>query len=125
MPRNLKPRPAINLDLDIIKAAQARQRSIAMVKRDTFEEHTLVGGQTIYTHRERECWGYWCPIHNQSPHHMVRWEQRYDWKHNVMVRVCEHGEEHPDPDEPHKDHGRHDRLGCCGCCSRSNVKRGK
>ena len=110
---------------DIVGAAKDRQRTLAKMKRETMEEHTLIGGQTIYTHRADECWGYWCPVHNQSPHHMVRWEQRYDWSHNVMVRVCEHGGEHPDPDEPRKDHGRHDRQGCCGCCSRSNVKRGK
>lgn len=89
------------------------------------EQNVLVGGTLIRTHRRDDCWGYWCPIHNQSPHHMRGWDQVFDPDEAItMQRVCPCGNLHPDPDSPETDHGWHKVSGCCGCCDpRTHIKR--
>lgn len=82
------------------------------------ERNTLVGGMQVVTHRKDDCWGYWCPVHNQSPHHMRGWRQVYDRDDiPTMQRECPCGSLHPDPDAQDSDHGWHMRSGCCGCCN--------
>lgn len=125
---NPPPLPSIADDLadDILVASMKRQGRLLSNLRLSMEEHTLVGGQRITCHREATCWGYWCPVHNPSPHHMVKWEQVFNETTKTMHRVCSHGTAHPDPDEPVTDYGAHSRTGCCGCCNRRNfIKRGK
>lgn len=58
-------------------------------------------------HADGDCHGPACPIHRASDHHMRGW--MLDWKGGI-VRICPHGESHPDPDT-----GR-DCIGCDGCC---------
>jgi hypothetical protein len=85
----------------------------------TFEESTLVGGQVMMTHAKGTCYGYWCSVHYNSPHHMRSWPQ--EWVDSKMWRTCGHGQLHPDPDDynhmmdkiPH-----HPHEDCDGCCQR-------
>lgn len=81
------------------------------------ESNTLVGGTKIRSHRRDKCMGYWCCIHNPSPHHMKSWDQHYDHTTKMMYRICEHGVEHPDPDDPWawQATGPHAQY-CDGCC---------
>lgn len=92
---------------------------------DPVEPNTLVGGTKMVTHKKNTCYGYWCCIHNPSPHHMKSWEQYWNESKGIMYRLCDHGEAHPDPDDPlsyrvskfHKDD-------CDGCCDPSmHIKR--
>lgn len=93
-------------------------RSLAKSTQPVFDElNTLVGGEKIRTHRAGDCTGYWCCVHNPSPHHMVKWKQVFDSVDKVMLRVCDHGMEHIDPDDPRdtifmSGHG----IVCDGCC---------
>lgn len=83
------------------------------------KETTLVGGQIITAHDREMCWGYWCPIHYPSPHHMRDWPQNWRSDRGIMERVCPHGVGHPDPDET-KLYNKYDwSHGCDGCCSRA------
>jgi len=78
------------------------------------ETNVLEGGEVIVTHRMDDCGGYWCCIHNPSPHHMRAWRQTFNFPMKVIMRVCPCGDEHPDPDE--RDY--RSRHTCdCGCCS--------
>ena len=82
------------------------------------EKVTLVGGQTILVHPRDTCWGYWCPIHYPSPHHMVDWQQDWRSDRGLMERICSHGVGHPDPDD-HKAMDQYEWVhGCDGCCAR-------
>ena len=81
------------------------------------ELNTLVGGEKIRTHRAENCIGYWCCVHNPSPHHMAKWKQVFDSVDKVMLRVCKHLKEHIDPDDPRdmmfmNGHS----IVCDGCC---------
>jgi hypothetical protein len=50
------------------------------------------------SHSLDDCMGMDCVIHNPSGHHMRDWPQR--WRAtDVLDRVCEHGQAHPDPDQ--------------------------
>lgn len=40
-----------------------------------------------------------CCIHKQSDHHMATWPQVWRTDHRIVVRRCEHGQHHPDPDD--------------------------
>lgn len=111
----------MSMDSELLKAWDKRLAQTSM------ESNTLVGGIKIKTHAKEKCIGYWCCIHNQSPHHMRSWEQHWDEYDLVMYRICEHEIMHPDPDDPsefrvsktHKD-------GCDGCCrSQDRIKRRK
>ena len=85
------------------------------------EQVALIGGQVIYAHKEDGCRGYWCCIHNMSPHHMRRWIQEWDADTKQMYRLCVHKKRHPDPDDTGT--ARHDPKKCCGCCDRKAVSR--
>jgi hypothetical protein len=77
------------------------------------ETNVLEGGEVIVTHRLNDCDGYWCCIHNPSPHHMRGWTQTFNFPMKAIMRVCPCGDEHPDPDERWR--SRHTCK--CGCCS--------
>lgn len=89
------------------------------------ESNTLVGGTKLRTHNINECSGYWCCIHNPSPHHMRGWDQHWDEYDLMMYRICEHGMMHPDPDDPYEFNAAHKhRPACDGCCDwRDRIKR--
>jgi hypothetical protein len=82
------------------------------------EPTTLVGGQRINAHKRGNCFGYWCSVHHQSPHHMRDWPQNWRIDRGIMERICPHGIGHPDPD----DIIQYDKYafahGCDGCCAR-------
>lgn len=117
-----KPRKDIPL-MDVLDAwekskAAGTQVPTPTLKASIFDEpNVLVGGTRIRTHRAGDCIGYWCCIHNQSPHHMVKWKQVFDSVDRVMLRVCDHGMEHIDPDDntPSWYAERHAES-CDGCC---------
>jgi hypothetical protein len=78
------------------------------------ERNVLVGGLVLNTHPAGACYGEFCTIHNPSNHHMIKWKQDWLVHENYMVRICPHGQAHPDPDEINlkvpENHG------CDGCC---------
>lgn len=113
---------AANIDRELLRALDER---LARVK--DMENNTLIGGTKIRTHAYNECVGYWCCIHNPSPHHMRKWEQYWDELDAIMYRICVHGMLHPDPDDPHEFRAsKKHREGCDGCCnSRDHVSRRK
>lgn len=79
------------------------------------ERNVLVGGLVLLTHEAGTCLGEFCTIHNQSDHHMLKWKQDWLGAENYMVRICPHGQAHPDPDEINtKVPTNH---GCDGCCN--------
>lgn len=70
-------------------------------------------GQVLQNvHHSIHCKGRPCPIHNRTDHSMRRWPQLFEDR--VMVRVCQHWDEHIDPDIP----DYHGCEGCDGCCRR-------
>lgn len=85
---------------------------------EDLETNTLVGGQILNTHTRAACWGYWCPVHYPSPHHMRDWPQNWRSDRGIIERMCPHGIGHPDPDDP-KVKDRYEYVhGCDGCCAR-------
>ena len=81
------------------------------------EYNTLVGGYEMYTHRKEDCLGPYCTIHNNSPHHMVKWPQHWRRDRYLMERICPHGIGHPDPDDPKTQDPYEAVHGCDGCCN--------
>jgi hypothetical protein len=132
-----RPSDAADIIAGTLKEAAQRQRRITRQyekqrsqprvvpsrdqPRSTVNERVvLVGGTVITAHRESTCRGYWCPIHNVSPHHMRRWAQTWNAVSKQILRVCPCGEEHPDPDDRAPlDHDH--PLSCCGCCDRRKT----
>lgn len=107
-----------------IDKAKQLQKKQSRAKTNVYREpHTepvvLIGGGIIYAHREDMCRGYWCPIHNVSPHHMRRWIQEWCAHTKSMMRVCKCGVQHPDPDD--RQIPDHDPAKCCGCCDRRSA----
>lgn len=103
----------------IKKAVVERNRRIRQVQ-PSDERNSLPGGQMLTTHRAGTCIGYWCPIHNTSPHHMRTWNQTFDPMSKVMFRECQHGQLHPDPDDPFEFAAARDHaIDCDGCCKPS------
>lgn len=58
-----------------------------------------------------------CPIHWPSNHMMAAWPLSWRQDAGVMMRLCRHGLDHPDPDDQqvrlHPDLAEHDCDGCC------------
>ena len=79
--------------------------------------HILVGGEVLYIFSFHKCGEHGCCIHKPSDHHMVNWSQHYDDNIHLMMRLCEHGHPHPDPDDYFIEY----RVGfihsCDGCCN--------
>lgn len=71
-------------------------------------EHTDV--QVFNVHHSALCAGRPCTIHNRSDHRLRSWPQA--WVNGRIMRQCEHGQFHKDPDEP----GRKRCKKCDGCC---------
>lgn len=84
------------------------------------ETNVLEGGEVIVTHRLDSCDGYWCCIHNPSPHHMRGWKQTFNFQMKIIMRVCACGEEHPDPDDIDGQRIRH-ACACNHCSPRGKV----
>ncbi len=76
-------------------------------------EHTE---QWIACHREGECKGEHCTIHNRSPHLMRSFPQHWRADKGIMERLCKHSVGHPDPDEIFPKEDARWVHGCCGCC---------
>jgi hypothetical protein len=86
--------------------------------KDHLETSTLVGGQVINAHPRNKCYGYWCPVHYPSPHHMRDWPQNWRSDRGIMERMCPDGVGHPDPDDIKSMDEYESIHGCDGCCSR-------
>lgn len=74
---------------------------------------TSTGQLLTNIHRESDCEGTFCVIHNPSDHHMRDWPTYWRQDRGMMERICPHGIGHPDPDDANPDHVH----GCDGCCS--------
>lgn len=79
----------------------------------------LYDGRALHVHEETSCLGDpTCAVHRPSEHEYRDWPM--DWQDGMLVRLCEHGEPHPDPDalafavkQEHFWRGNHDCDGCC------------
>ena len=61
---------------------------------------TLASGRTLTNiHPEGTCIGEHCCIHNPSDHPLKNAPMEWYPQISHMVRVCEHGFQHPDPDD--------------------------
>jgi hypothetical protein len=84
------------------------------MRRPPVNTATLKGGEKLRNvHREDQCAGDLCPIHNPSKHRMVEFPQHWRSDRRIIERICPHGIGHPDPDGRYEDTVH----GCDGCCS--------
>lgn len=71
-------------------------------------------------HRETDCAGDICPIHNPTAHHMRSRPLHWRSDRSMLERICDHGIGHPDPDHLPRwrqlGHEANAVHGCCGCC---------
>lgn len=72
----------------------------------------------LLVHREGDCLGENCTVHNRSDHPLRKWVQHWDARQACMMRLCEHGQSHIDPDETDYTFDRmfRARLRCDRCC---------
>jgi hypothetical protein len=83
---------------------------------------------TWWVHRwNRDCAEYGCAIHAPTEHHMIEWPQVMV-SGTLVVRLCQHDVEHPDPDSLRffKRRGQ-EHMGvhnCDGCCNQRPKPRG-
>ena len=71
----------------------------------------------LFVHKEENCEGEVCTIHNRTNHRMRRFPQLWRGDRKIMERVCSHGIGHPDPDEYKIIEGIDDGAHVCdGCC---------
>lgn len=83
----------------------------------------ILGELIVRTHREEDCLGPRCAIHNPSDHplNQAKMVMRAD-KQMLIERLCEHGVGHPDPDSVDfivNTLGYDSSIavhGCDGCC---------
>lgn len=84
------------------------------VQEDPVDEFTDAVGQHLYNiHKLEDCTGP-CPIHGDSMHHMNEWPLVWDAKKRIFTRRCEHGQDHPDPDDQNL--AKDPLLGNHACC---------
>lgn len=91
-----------------------------MGSRDYNETYVTGTGQLMrYVHKEGECEGRYCPIHNPSPHAESIGHTHWRSDRKIMERICEHGVGHPDPDDINIVNGGYKASvhGCDGCCN--------
>jgi hypothetical protein len=92
---------------------------VPVVRRLGIEIHSgiHVGG----VHHSALCEGRPCPIHRRTDHALRSWPQV--WHLGRMMRVCEHGGNHADPDSPP---GERECLPewCDGCCKKADEEQG-
>lgn len=58
----------------------------------------LHDGTTMQTHGPARCAGRACCIHRPSNHPLATAPMQWMPEINLMLRICEHGSVHPDPD---------------------------
>lgn len=85
---------------------------------------TETGQRLIGVHSPQLCAGKSCCIHNPSDHPLKDAPRKFISPGYMMVRICEHGIEHPDPDHladvaerlaPEMAEAQAAHV-CCGCC---------
>jgi hypothetical protein len=80
-----------------------------------------------WIHSINECRGF-CPFHNPSDHHMVKWPRNVRAS-ALTERICPHGIGHPDPDsyewleKTFPQGGAWGIHGCDGCCHLDPAER--
>ena len=87
---------------------------------DWYDLISLPGNVFLRTHTETVCEGQVCCVHNPSDHHMASWDQFWDARFGIMMRVCDHDIVHPDPDDlvvRTRDWANMPSHSCDGCCS--------
>jgi hypothetical protein len=95
---------AVRSTMDIYRKLIHRQKAMLeeMVARaeSSNESIELFDGTMLLVHKKRDCLDpNRCSIHNPSDHALNG--ALYAWIDNHMYRMCEHGNEHPDPDDLH------------------------
>jgi hypothetical protein len=93
---------AVRSTMQIYRKLISRQKAMLeeMVARaeSPKESIELHDGTMLLVHKKRDCLSpNRCSIHNPSDHALN--EAPYAWFGGGMYRVCEHGTEHPDPDD--------------------------
>jgi len=86
---------------------------------------TGTGQRLVNVHKEEDCIGRHCVIHNPSPHYMADYPTNWRADRGIMERICEHGVGHPDPDDmefirlTRGEESAHVESvhGCDGCCT--------
>lgn len=76
--------------------------------------------ELIKVHSEEKCVGLNCSIHNPSDHKMIGLPMKWSWGKKQIMRVCEHDNKHPDPDDKaHRESlgETSDHVCPCGCCN--------
>lgn len=67
---------------------------------DERELWALPDGEILaQVHARSACEGRGCPMHHPSDHPMKDWPLLWSDTRKQMYRVCEHGFQHPDPDD--------------------------
>lgn len=63
------------------------------------EQLTLGGGRVLSHHPIERCAGERCPLHNPSRHKLTFAPMEWCSSRRTLYRICQHGLEHPDPDD--------------------------
>lgn len=71
-------------------------------------------GSTLVVHGRSHCLPP-CPVHAPAGHHMVTWPRRWHPEKRMVMRVCVHRIQHPDPNDIHT-RIRPIAHECDGCC---------
>jgi hypothetical protein len=80
-------------------------------------------GQIITCHDVFSCAPFACTIHRPTDHVLRKFPNRWLQWEQMMVRVCGHGNEHPDPDDMNvRISEAKARCDCdCLCCGRGGT----
>lgn len=63
------------------------------------EGYALSEDMALFTHRQRQCLGGFCSVHNPSDHPLRDALRHWDDSTGSMRRECTHGSVHPDVDD--------------------------
>lgn len=70
--------------------------SLGLQHDEVWLEHRMI---RLRVHIPDECQGQICSVHNRSNHHMRDMPQNWFQETGIMLRICPHDVEHPDPDD--------------------------
>lgn len=91
---------AHSVSVDPMAMIDAINRSGLVIGKIPDIKEDLIGlpGGLLRTHARARCVGRFCCIHNPSEHSLRNAEMDWEEDNERMIRVCIHGERHPDPD---------------------------
>lgn len=65
----------------------------------SYDLFSMEDGNLLKTHGPDQCAGNPCALHNPSDHPLSHAPMKWDHSRNLMIRWCNHGYWHPDPDD--------------------------